>query len=100
MAEKLDLAHVKAELEKLTGWELHPERAAIAKRFEFGNFSKAFAWMTQIALFAEKIDHHPEWENVYQRVDVILATHSASGITELDIKMAKKMNHYAKLYQS
>ena len=100
MAEKLNRKDVTAALETLPGWRRHAERDAITKRFEFGNFSKAFAWMAQIALFAEKIDHHPEWENVYQRVDVVLTTHSAEGITELDIKMAKKMNHCAKLYQS
>ncbi|MDE0307261.1 MAG: 4a-hydroxytetrahydrobiopterin dehydratase [Albidovulum sp.] len=74
-----------------SGWEMVEGRDALCKRFQFKNFSEAFGWMTRVAMFAEKINHHPEWANVYGRVDVTLATHSASGITELDLRMAKKM---------
>lgn len=79
-------------LAALPGWQKAAGREAIAKSFHFKNFSEAFGFMTRIALYAEKIDHHPEWFNVYNRVDVVLATHSENGITELDIKMAQTMN--------
>ena len=70
-------------------------REAIARTFSFANFSEAFAFMTRVAMLAEKMDHHPEWSNAYRTVEVVLATHSAGGVTELDIKMARAMNRYA-----
>ena len=93
MAEK----ERKAALEALEGWATAEGREAIRKSFKFKNFNEAWAFMSRAALLAEKMDHHPEWLNVYNRVDVTLATHSAGGVTELDIKMAKAMNDYAKL---
>lgn len=78
----------------LDGWQEAPDRKAITKTFKFTSFNEAFAFMTRVALMAEKMDHHPEWLNVYNRVDVRLATHSAGGITELDIKLAQKMNGF------
>ena len=77
------------------GWEMVTGRDAIAKTFQFANFVKAFGWMTQVAMWAEKLNHHPEWANVYKSVDVTLTTHSASGLTALDIKMATKMDQMA-----
>jgi 4a-hydroxytetrahydrobiopterin dehydratase len=74
-----------------TGWSAVPGRDAIAKTFRFGSFSTAFGWMTRIALAAEAKDHHPEWFNVYDRVDVTLSTHDAGGVTELDLALARTM---------
>ncbi|MFC0244863.1 4a-hydroxytetrahydrobiopterin dehydratase [Falsochrobactrum ovis] len=89
---RLNDDELKQALASLEGWQKIPDREAISKSFKFKNFSEAFGFMTRVALYAEKIDHHPEWFNVYNRVDVTLATHSENGITELDIKLAQKMN--------
>ena len=83
-------------LAKLTGWQKMRGREAIGKQYVFANFSASFAWMTQIALYAEKIDHHPEWFNVYNKIEVVLATHEAGGITQKDIAMARYMDKCAK----
>jgi len=79
-------------LSTLEGWQKVDGREAIYKSFKFKDFNMAFGFMTRAALYAEKLDHHPEWFNVYNRVDVTLSTHSANGITELDIKFAGKLN--------
>jgi 4a-hydroxytetrahydrobiopterin dehydratase len=83
---------LKEALTELEGWQKAEGREAIQKTFKFRDFNAAFGFMTRAALHAEKLDHHPEWFNVYNRVDVTLATHSENGITELDIKLARKMN--------
>ena len=85
----------KAALAKLTGWSEVPGRDAIAKTFTFKNFSEAFGFMTRAALVAEKLDHHPEWFNVYDKVEVTLATHDAGGVTERDIELAAAMDGLA-----
>jgi 4a-hydroxytetrahydrobiopterin dehydratase len=85
----------KAALAKLTGWSEVPGRDAIAKTFTFKNFSEAFGFMTRAALVAEKLDHHPEWFNVYKTVDVTLSTHDAGGVTERDLKLAEAMDKIA-----
>lgn len=77
---------------EMCGWEALEDRDAIRKSFAFKNFSEAFGWMARVALLAEKMNHHPEWSNVYNRVEVVLATHSAGGLTELDVKLAKGMD--------
>lgn len=82
-------------LKELDGWQKVEGREAIAKSFKFKDFNAAFGFMARAALHAEKLDHHPEWFNVYNRVDVTLATHSENGITELDIRLAHKMNALA-----
>ena len=95
MVEKLsDSARAEA-LAGLAGWQDVEGRDAIAKTFRFADFNAAFGFMTQAALLAEKMDHHPEWFNVYNRVEVVLATHDAGGVTELDVRMARAMNEYA-----
>jgi 4a-hydroxytetrahydrobiopterin dehydratase len=75
-----------------TGWQGVDGRDAITKRFLFGDFTEAFAWMTRAALIAEKMDHHPEWFNVYRTVDVTLSTHDAGGLSALDIALAEKLD--------
>ncbi len=77
------------------GWSEVEGRDAITKRFVFGNFVGAFGWMTQAALWAEKLDHHPEWSNVYKTVEVTLTTHDAGGLSMRDIELAEKMDALA-----
>jgi len=74
-----------------TGWEMVDDRDAIRKTFRFKDFNAAFGWMTRAALIAEKMDHHPEWSNVYNRVEVVLTTHDADGLSALDIALANRM---------
>ena len=81
-----------AALAGLPGWSAAEGRDAIVKTFKFADFNAAFGWMTRVALAAEKLDHHPEWFNVYSRVEVLLATHDAGGVTELDVTLAKIMD--------
>ena len=78
------------------GWKLDESRDAINKEFQFKNFIEAFSWMTKVAFWAEKINHHPEWFNVYNKVHVTLTTHDAGGITQLDIDLANTMNKTSK----
>lgn len=95
MAKKLSGDARQQALATLDGWEEVDGRDAIRKIFQFADFNAAFGWMSRIALLAEKMDHHPEWFNVYNKVDVTLATHDAAGITELDIAMAQAMDRFA-----
>jgi 4a-hydroxytetrahydrobiopterin dehydratase len=83
-------------LQELEGWEEAKGRDAITKTFQFKSFSQAWGWMSRVALVAEKMDHHPEWANVYGRVEVTLSTHSAGGVTEFDIALARKMEAFAR----
>ena len=77
------------------GWAYLKERDAISKNFEFENFIEAFAWMTKVAICAEKMNHHPEWLNIYKNVEVILTTHDCAGLSDLDLQMARKMDFLA-----
>jgi 4a-hydroxytetrahydrobiopterin dehydratase len=95
MADKLTDAERRTGLATLPDWQVTPNRDAIRRVFTFRNFSEAFAFMTRSALMAEKLDHHPEWSNVYKTVDVTLSTHDADGLTELDLKLARAMDKYA-----
>ena len=79
------LEEAAARVVEISGWELVEGRDAIRKRFRFSGFGEAFAFMTRIALIAEKMDHHPEWSNVYDRVEIVLSTHDAGGLTALDL---------------
>ena len=81
-----------AALGQLTGWAAAEGRDAIVKTFTFKDFNQAFGWMTRVAIKAETLDHHPEWSNVWNRVEVLLATHDADGVTELDVTLAKFMD--------
>lgn len=95
MATKLQPHERAAKIAALSGWSEVPGRDAITKRFVFRDFNEAFGWMARVALLAEKMDHHPEWSNVYRTVDVRLSTHDAGGVSELDITMAHAMDAYA-----
>ena len=95
MAQKLDNAARKSALAKLNGWSEVSGRDAITKKFTFKNFNEAFGFMSRVALVAEKMDHHPEWSNVYKTVEVTLSTHDAGGLTELDVKLAEAMDKIA-----
>jgi 4a-hydroxytetrahydrobiopterin dehydratase len=92
-ARKLSGDERSAALATLPGWALAIGRDAITKTFVFRDFNEAFGFMTRAALIAEKMDHHPEWFNVYRKVEVTLATHDSGGVTELDISLAKAMEH-------
>ncbi|NOX40347.1 MAG: 4a-hydroxytetrahydrobiopterin dehydratase [Alphaproteobacteria bacterium] len=78
------------------GWSMDKTRDAIVKEFQFKNFIEAFGWMTQVAIYAEKWNHHPEWFNVYNRVDVTLQSHDLDGLSARDVKLARKMDALAK----
>jgi len=95
MAQKLSGDARKSALTRLSGWSVVTGRDAITKKFVFKDFNEAFGFMTRAALVAEKMDHHPEWFNVYKTVEVTLSTHDAGGVTELDIKLAEAMNRLA-----
>jgi 4a-hydroxytetrahydrobiopterin dehydratase len=94
-ATKLQGIERQDALASLKGWTLDDGRGAIAKRFQFKDFNAAFGFMTRAALVAEKLDHHPEWSNVYRTVDVTLTTHDAGGLTQLDIDLAHAMDAIA-----
>jgi 4a-hydroxytetrahydrobiopterin dehydratase len=93
--KKLDAKARDAALKALPQWKMVEGRDAITRAFEFRDFNEAFGFMTRTALLAEKMDHHPEWFNVYKKVEVTLSTHDAGGVTENDIKMATAMEGYA-----
>ncbi len=95
MAQKLTSEARKIALAKLHGWSEVAGRDAITKKFVFKDFNEAFGFMTRAALVAEKLDHHPEWFNVYKNVEVTLSTHDAGGVTELDVKLAETMDRLA-----
>ncbi len=93
------MAHVKMSLDavlaQVTGWTASAKREAIEKRFTFPDFNAAFAFMTRCAMRAEQLDHHPEWSNVYNRVDVVLTTHDVNGMSDRDLAMAQFMDAIA-----
>jgi 4a-hydroxytetrahydrobiopterin dehydratase len=95
MAQKFSGEARNRALARLNGWTAVQGRDAIGKKFVFADFNEAFGFMARAALTAEKLDHHPEWSNVYKTVEVTLSTHDAGGLTELDIKLAEAMDKYA-----
>jgi len=97
MTERLSEETRKPLLDPLfaNGWAMVEGRDAIAKTYEFENFVDAFGWMTRVAIWAEKWDHHPEWFNVYKTVQVTLSTHDVGGLSSLDAKLARKMDALA-----
>ena len=96
MATRLTEAERASALATLEGWSLVEGRDAITKTFTFKDFNAAFGFMTRVALVAEKLDHHPEWSNVYRKVTVTLTTHDAKGLTDLDVALAQAMDGFAR----
>ncbi len=92
MAKLKKSQYIESFLKKNSGWKRAKRRSALQKAFSFSNFNEAFGFMTRVALVAEQMNHHPEWFNVYNRVEVTLATHDAGGITDLDFKLAMFMD--------
>ncbi len=92
---KLPIEDLRNALKRLPDWQLASDREAISRKFQFVDFDAAFAFMTRTALLAAKMDHHPEWFNVYNKVDVTLTTHDAGGVTQKDIDLAAAMDGYA-----
>jgi 4a-hydroxytetrahydrobiopterin dehydratase len=98
--ERLAPQRARELLVALPEWSFDEGRGAISRRYVFADFTQAFAFMTQVALAAEKRDHHPEWSNVYNRVDIVLTTHDAGGLTEKDINLAREADSaYARFAQ-
>lgn len=95
MAKTLNDKERSAALESLLGWSISSERNALIKRFKFKDFTEAFTWMTHVSVVINKINHHPEWTNVYGCVDVTLYTHDNNAITQLDVDLARAMNDIA-----
>ncbi len=97
MVAQLTKEERKTALTELPAWEYDSKRDAISRKFEFGDFTAAYAFMTRVALHAEKADHHPEWFNVYNKVDITLTTHDAGengGLSQRDIDLAKKIEGF------
>jgi 4a-hydroxytetrahydrobiopterin dehydratase len=92
MAKKLGADERTQALARVPTWAMVDGRDAISRSFKFKDFNEAFGFMTRVALVAERMNHHPEWFNVWNRVDVTLSTHDAGGLTELDIKLAAAMD--------
>jgi 4a-hydroxytetrahydrobiopterin dehydratase len=95
MAKKLDETARAAIAGRLPDWKMADGRDAIGRTFKFKDFNAAFGFMTRAALVAEQMNHHPEWFNVWNRVDVTLSTHDAGGLTERDLKLAEAMDRIA-----
>ncbi|MCI5059615.1 MAG: 4a-hydroxytetrahydrobiopterin dehydratase [Alphaproteobacteria bacterium] len=95
MVEKIHPEDIENSIQNLEGWSKTDGKEAIFKEFIFSDFVKAFEFMTKCAQYAEEINHHPEWFNVYNRVEVTLNTHDVNGLSELDLKTAQKMNELA-----
>ncbi|MBA4778906.1 MAG: 4a-hydroxytetrahydrobiopterin dehydratase [Sphingomonas ursincola] len=92
MVRKLDDAERAEALASLPEWTHEPTRDGITRRFRFDDFARAFGFMTSVAILAEKADHHPEWSNVYNRVDILLTTHDADGLSQRDIDLARAID--------
>lgn len=92
MIEQLTEAERTAALDALGDWDYDDARDAITRQFLFADFSEAFAFMARVALLAEQQDHHPEWSNVWNRVDILLTTHDAGGLSARDVKLAKAID--------
>jgi len=95
MAQRLTPEARREAVANLNGWNEVAGREAIQKAFKFKDFSEAFGFMSRVALAAEKLDHHPEWRNVWNSVEVVLTTHDAGGVTQLDIDLARRMDEIA-----
>lgn len=99
MAALYGEAEISRQLEALSAWHLAEDGASIRRCFRFADFNEAFGFMARVALKAEQFDHHPDWRNVYNRVEVVLSTHEAGGLTELDFRLADFMEQVASALQ-
>jgi 4a-hydroxytetrahydrobiopterin dehydratase len=95
MSGEMTILTPEEALAGLTGWTYDESRRGIARSFRFRDFSEAFAFMARVALAAEQADHHPEWSNVWNRVDILLTTHSAGGLTDKDVVLARRIDGFA-----
>ena len=95
MAERLTEEARRGLPEALPGWAPVEGRDALKKTFKFKTFNEAWGFMTRVALAAEKLNHHPEWSNVYNRVEITLTTHDCDGLSDLDVKLAQRIGQYA-----
>jgi 4a-hydroxytetrahydrobiopterin dehydratase len=89
MLKKMNPEQLDVALQSLPAWKRHGRRDAIRRQYTFDDFPQAFSFMTQVAIIAEKRNHHPEWSNVYNKVDITLTTHDAEGVTGRDIELAR-----------
>ncbi|WP_395019482.1 4a-hydroxytetrahydrobiopterin dehydratase [Dongia sp.] len=92
MVARLNESERQAALKELTSWQATQGRDAIQRSFKFRNFSEAWGFMNRVALLAETQDHHPEWSNVYNRVEILLSTHDCEGLSERDLKLARAID--------
>ena len=92
MVQKLDVAQVAESIAELKGWTVSDDSQAIVRSFVFGDFVEAFGFMTRVAIYAERANHHPEWSNVYNRVEIRLTTHDCHGLSERDIGLAREID--------
>jgi len=92
MADLFDTAQIAALGSKLPGWTIDESQGTLTRSFTFKNFSKAFGFMSRVALLAEKADHHPDWSNAYNKVEIVLSTHDAGGLTQKDVDLAQKIS--------
>ena len=99
MRSKMNEDEIRAHLEGVSGWELLSEDGVfkLHRHLVFNNFSEAWAFMSRVALLAEKLNHHPNWSNVYKKVDIVLFTHDVGGISSLDVQMVKQINSFIDL---
>ena len=95
MPQRLSADQVQAAQAELLSWTLQEQPQAISRSLQFPDFKAAFAFMTRVALLAEEMGHHPEWFNVYGRLDITLSTHDCAGLSELDLKMARRIDQWA-----
>lgn len=95
-AEKLNQDAIEKALDALDDWRISDDNIGLEKTFQFTNFNAAFGFMTRVALAADKMDHHPEWSNVYNKVQMRWTTHSKGGISNLDVILAEKCDVFAK----
>lgn len=95
MTEKLLMNELHEALKNLGGWQWHEEKQAVSKTYQFDDFAQAFSFMTQVALYAEKVNHHPEWTNLYNKIEVKLTSHDAGGVSAKDIAFALHMDESA-----
>lgn len=92
MADKLKPEDVAAARSKLTGWSIENGEKELKRSFKFKDFSEAFGFMARVALLADKADHHPDWSNSYNKVEIVLSTHDAGGLTQKDVDLAEKIS--------